>query len=298
MMRKLLLIFVILIYGGVLAAQELNCQVQVSAQQIQGTNKQVFETLQSDIFEFMTTRKWTNHVYSLDERIECNILINITEQVSSDEFKGTIQIQARRPVYNSSYNSVTLNFLDNDLHFKYIEYQPLEFNESTHTSNLTSLLAYYSYIILGLDYDSFTTEGGNEFFKKAEKIVNNAQNASEKGWKSFESKKNRYWLVENLLNERYNPIREFFYRYHRLGLDVMYEKVNDGRAEILATLELLQKVYRDKPGLFALRIVFDAKADELVNVFSDGFPEEKNKAYNILKEIDPSNSSKYAKIRN
>ena len=154
--------------------------------------------MQTAVYEFMNTRKWTEHVFSYDERIECNILINLTEQLSADEFKGTIQVQARRPVYNSSYNSVLLNFKDDDVQFKYVEYQTLEFNESTTPSNLTGLLAYYAYIILGLDYDTFSMEGGGQYFKKAETIVNKMQNSHAPGWKAFESKTNRYWLIENI----------------------------------------------------------------------------------------------------
>lgn len=277
-------------------SQELNCRVQVSHQAISGTNKEVFQSMQKDITEFMNNRKWTNHVYSVDERIECTILINLTSAVSSDEFKGTIQIQSNRPIYNTSYNSVILNHKDNDFHIKYVEFQPLEFNESTHTSNLSSILAYYAYIIIGLDYDTYSSSGGSSYFSKAEKIVNNAQNASEKGWKAFENLKNRYWLVENLKNNQYDAIRECLYTYHRLGLDVMSDKVTEGRAAIAEAIESLKKVHRSKPGSFLMKIFFTAKSEELIKIFSEGFPDEKNRVVQVLKEIDPANSSKYQKI--
>lgn len=280
--------------------QELKCNVQVVTQQIQGTNKQVFQTLQTAIYEFMNTTVWTNHVYGIDERIECNFLFNITEQLSADEFKGTLQIQSRRPVYNTNYNTVMFNYMDNDIHFRYVEFEPLQFDETQNLSNLTSILAFYAYIILGLDYDSFSFEGGTPFFQKAENIVNNAQNAREVGWKAFESTshKNRYWLINDILDDKYAPIREFNYRYHRHGLDVMDEKVVEGRAVIAESLENLQKVYREKPDPFMqlLKIILDAKADELVNIFSESFVEEKNRVVTILQEIDPSNQPKYQKI--
>ncbi len=283
------------------SAQELKCNVQIVTQQIQGTNKQVFQTLQTSIYEFMNNTTWTNHVYSIDERIECNLLFNITEQVSADEFKGTLQIQSRRPVYNTNYNTVMLNYMDNDIHFRYVEFEPLEFDETQHLSNLTSILAYWAYIILGMDYDSFSYMGGDPYFAQAEAIVAHAQNARESGWKPFESldHKNRYWLVTDLLNDSYRPIREFNYRYHRLGLDVMDEKVNEGRAVIAESLESLREVYRDRPDpfMYVLKVVLDAKSDEFVNIFSESFTEEKNRAVTILEEIDPANKNKYEKIQ-
>ncbi len=265
-------------------------------QQIQGTNVKVFETLQTALYEFMNNKKWTDHVYSMEERIECNIMINLTEQVSQDEFKGTIQVQATRPVFNTSYTSVLFNHMDNNMHFKYVEFQSLEFSETTHMSNLTSILAYYAYIILGLDYDTFSPKGGYEFFQKAEKIVNNAQNAPEKGWKAFEDLKNRYWLVENLLNDVYSPIRECYYAYHRQGLDLMAEKSQEARTYIADGLEGLRKVYQQKPGSFLMQIFFNAKTDEIVNIFSEAYPDEKMRMVNLLSQIDPVNSSKYQKI--
>jgi hypothetical protein len=227
-------------------------------------------------------------------------VFNITEQISADEFKGDLQIQVRRPVYNSSYNSVALNFKDNDIHFQYVEYQPLEFNPTTHLSNLTSILAFYAYVVIGLDYDTFGLEGGTPFFEMAQQIVNNAQNAPQRGWKAFEStsRRNRYWLVNSLMDEDYKNVRRFFYTYHRRGLDLMDSKVDQGRSEIAESLKLLQDVYRNKPDpfLFPLQIVFDAKSDEFVNVFSEGQTAEKNRVHAILTEIDPANSSKYEKI--
>jgi len=295
-MRKLLLLLLIILSVSNAKSQELRCNIQVVSQQIQGTNKQVFQTMQTAIYEFVNTRSWTDHIYDQDEKIECNILINLTDQISSDEFKGTMQIQARRPVFNSSYNTVLLNFKDNDIHFKYAEYQALEYNETTTPSSLTALLAFYANIIIGLDYDSFALEGGTPYFTRAESIVNKMQNAKYPGWKSFESKSNRYWLIENILNNSYRPVRECIYRYHRLGLDRMADKLTEGRSEIAESLRLLQKAHRAKPGSFILQIFFDAKADELVKIFAESFNDEKKRAYNILSDIDPANLTKYKKI--
>lgn len=295
-----ILLFVFFVGGLSVSSQELNCRVQIFSQQIQTSNKHIFESMQKDIYEFMNNRKWTDHVYSYDERIECSILINLTEQISADQFRGTIQIQSIRPIYNTNYNSVMLNLKDNDVQFTYQEFQSLEFNENTANPNLVSLLAYYAYIILGFDYDSYSLMGGTPFFQKAEKIVQNSQNLQEKGWKAFESQKNRYWLIENILSSKYAPIREFIYKYHRLGLDIMSEKQAEGRAQIAEALQLLQKVYREKPNpyMMFLQIVLEAKSDELIQVFSESFPDEKSRVVAILKEIDPTNASKYQRILN
>jgi len=298
MLKRLIFFLISLFISQNIFGQELRCNVQVNSSQIQGTNKQVFQTLQNAIYEFMNNTNWTKHVFSNEERIDCNILINVQDH-SGDEFKGSIQIQSRRPVFNSSYNSTIMNFKDDDVKFNYVEFEPLEFSISENRSNLTSLLAYYAYIIIGLDYDTFSLLGGTEYFQNAEKIVTNSTNVPEKGWKAFESRKNRYWLVENILNDRYKGLREFLYRYHRLGLDVMESKEVKGREEIAATLNLLQKIYRQKPDpyLFYYDLVMDSKADELVNVFSESFMAEADRVYKILVEIDPTRSDKYKKIK-
>ena len=299
-MVKLFLLILVIFLNLNIYAQELNCNVQILTQQIQGTNKQVFQTLEGAIYEFINNTSWTNHSFDVDERIECNMLFNITDQISDSEFSGTLQIQVRRPVYNSSLNTVLFNYVYNDLDFEYVEYQPMEFSETSHISNITSILANYVYIILGLDYDSFSYEGGTEFFEKAEKVVNNARNAKEKGWKSIDSqsRKNRYWLINNILLEDFSPAREFIYKYHRLGLDRMYEKLNEARAEIAENQTLLQQVYRNKPDPFMhfLQVIYDAKSDEIINIFKESLPEEKRRVFALLNEIDPANTNKYEKI--
>jgi hypothetical protein len=281
-------------------SQELICNVQISAQKIQGSNRQVFQSMQKDVYEFMNNTVWTNYVYSYSERIDCNFLINLTDQLSADEFKGTIQIQLSRPVFNTTYNTTMLNFIDNNFQFRYVEFQPLEFDPNVHRSNLISVLAYYTYIILGIDYDSFSPEGGTQYFQLAEKIVSNAQNAPETGWKPYDGSRNRnrYWLVKNILNKEYSEIRKFIYEYDRNGLDLMESRLGEARTNMAESLKLVQDVFRRKPDpfMYFLQLVIDAKADELVKIFSEAFPEEKSRVIQILTEIDPANKTKYEKI--
>jgi len=297
---KLLLLFLLTLIPGIINSQELNCNVQVSAQKVQGSNRQVFENMQRDIYEFMNNTVWSNHVYSYAERIDCNILININDQISADEFNGTIQVQLRRPIFNTTYNSTVLNFIDNNFRFRYVEFQPLEFDPSTHRSSLVSVLAYYAYIILGFDYDSFSPKGGTDFFRIAEKIVTNAQNAVEPGWKPYDGSRNRnrYWLVKNILDDEYSEIRQFIYDYNINGLDRMESRTSEARTNMVESLRLIQDVYRRKPDpfMYLIQVIVDAKSDELVNIFLESFPEEKSRVVQILTEIDPANKTKYEKI--
>jgi hypothetical protein len=281
-------------------SQELNCNVQISAQKIQGSNRQVFQSMQKDVYEFMNNTIWTNSIYSYSERVDCSILINLTDQLSADQFTGTIQVQMSRPVFNTTYNSTMLNFIDNSFQFRYVEFQPLEFNPGVYTSNLVSVLAYYAYIIIGFDNDSFSPEGGTQFFQLAEKIVTNAQNAPEPGWKPYDGSRNRnrYWLVKNILDKEYEGVRNFVYEYDINGLDLMESKIGEARTNIVESLKLIQDIFRKKPDpfLYYMQLVIDAKSDELVNIFTDAFPEEKSSVIQLLTEIDPANKSKYEKI--
>ncbi len=294
---KYSLLLIIVFLCKVSFSQELNCRIQVNASKLQAENTQrtVYEDMQKALFEFLNERVWTNNVFSTNERIECNFLLNLTERISADEFKATLQITYNRPAYNTGYDSPMLNILDKKVRFRYAEGEPLEFSESTH-SELVCLLAYYVYIILGFDYDSFSNMGGTPYFEKAEKIVSNAQSSSSTGWKSFEDRKNRYWLVENLLNNDYTAIREFSYKYHRLNLDRMHNKPAEVRSAIVEDLKPLLKMHRKRPSAYITQIFFDAKSDELVNIFSEAYGSEGQQAYNILKEIDPGHINKYEKI--
>ena len=295
-MKKFFGFIILMMSLNTVQAQELNCQINVMAPQIQNVDKKVFETLQQSIFEFMNNTKWTTDKYLNQERIECSVTITINERVSNDEYKGSIQVTSRRPVFQTSYNSPTLNFNDDNFQFKYIEYQPLEFSENGSNPNLTAVLAYYAYIILGVDYDSFSLYGGAPYFARAQTIVNNMQNAREAGWRAFESTKNRYWLSENMTNPVFKPYHEMFYHYHLKGPDMMAKKKDDGLSQISESLDLLMSVHKEKPGSLLLQSLFYAKADEIVNIYSGAYPDQKVKVSNLLNEIDPANGTKYSKI--
>ncbi len=276
-------------------SQEINCRIQVNSSQVQGTNKAVYEELQKALFEFLNNQIWTTHIYTIEERIECSFLLNITTVISADEFKGTLQVTSSRPVYKSGYDSPMVNILDKDIRFRYAEGQALEYSENSH-NDLTAIFAYYIYYVIGVDYDSFSNLGGTPFFEKAEKIVSSAQSSAFTGWKSFESRKNRYWLIENHLNTEYSALRSFSYSYHRLALDMMHSKPAESRTTIAADLSPLLKVHRQKPSSYIMQVFFDAKSDELVNILSESYSSEATRAYNILKQIDPGHLSKYEKI--
>jgi len=297
---KYYLLVLMVLVPEIISSQELNCNVQISAQRIQGSNRQVFESMQKDIYEFMNNTVWTNQVFSYAERLDCNILINLNDQLSADEFQGTIQVQLRRPVFNTTYNSTMLNFIDNSFQFRYVEFQPLEFDPNTFKTNLISVLAYYTYIMLGIDFDSFSPLGGTEYYQIAEKIVSNAQNAPEPGWKPYDASRNRnrYWLVKNILDKGYEGVRQFIYDYDINGLDKMESKISEARTSMSESLKLIQDVYRRKPDpfMYFLEIILEAKSDELINIFTEAFPEEKSRVVQILTEIDPANKVKYEKI--
>ena len=286
------------IFAQSAAAQELEIRIQVSHSQLQGVDNTKYENMQKALNEFVTNQIWTNNVFKTEERIKCNMLLNITKEVYSDEFQATLQVVSSRPVYGTGYDSPMLNILDKNIQFKYADGETLIFNENSH-DELTSLIAYYVYIIIGFDYDSFGKMGGTPYFEKAQKIVNNAQGSNYAGWKSFETnKRNRYWLAENLMNSIYAPIREYIYKYHRLGLDLMGTRLADGCASIAEGMNDLLKVHRQKSDSYLMSIFFDAKADEIVNIFSNSSDQaQQNKVYNFLKEIDASNLSKYDKIK-
>lgn len=289
-------LFIILLLTGIYdfcLGQELKCNISISSQKIQGTNRELFTNMQRDIYEFLNNKRWSDHVFAYDERIECSIQITLNEQVGSDQFKGSVQLRLGRPVYNSSYSTILLNFKDNDVDFNYREFEPMVYNENGQNTNLVNLLAFYANVMIGLDYDSYSLMGGNEFFTRAEYIVAQCQNARESGWKAFESRRNRYWLINNLQDRSYAPLRECIYRYHRLGLDVMPDNVTDGRLAIVEALELLRKAHQTKPNSYIMQVFFDAKSDEIVNIFKAAYADERKRVYNLVSEVNPANVSKY-----
>lgn len=295
-MRLVFSLFMVLfaVIPNLVRGQELRCHVSVSAPKIQGTNRELYSNMQRDIYEFMNNRRWSGHFFAEEERIECSLLFTIEEQSGSDRFRGSLQIKISRPVYNSSYQTVLLNLKDQDIDFIYHEFEALEYNENGQNSSLVYLLAFYANIILGLDYDSFSLMGGNEFYDKAENIVARCQNAQETGWKSYEDRKNRYWLIHHLQDRSFSAVRECIYQYHRLGLDAMSGEVNDGKSAISEALELLQKVHKAKPNTYLMQVFFDAKSDEIVQIFQSAFADERRRIYNIVSGVNQANIAKYA----
>ena len=296
-MRKLSLLSVFmlaLIFQA--GAQELNCTVSVISPRIQSSDKRIFTTLQTSIMEFINNTKWTQDKFKNEEKIECSIQIEIVERVSTDEFKGTIQVSARRPVYGTSYNSPLLNYKDDDFNFRYVEYQPLEYNDGQVNPNLVMVLAYYAYTIIGFDYDSYSPLGGSQFFAKAQAIVANSANAPEPGWKAFEGLRNRYWLMENINNPIYKPIRQFYYDMHRKGLDMMSKKQDESVRAIASSLEKLRRVHNDKPLSVFMKTLFDAKSDEMAIRVSGAPADVKSTPKLTLRDNDPINTTKYQKI--
>jgi len=294
--RSILLLVIACLTIGTVKAQELECQVSVVSQQVQGSNREVYDNMQKAIAEFLNNQSWSDHIFKEEERIQCQFMFNIVERVSDDEFQGSLQIQSSRPIYGASITTVMFNHRDNDVNFKYNEFEPLRYNETQYTSNLISILAFYANIIIGLDYDSFSQDGGSLFFQRAETIVANAQNSNQTGWSAYENNKNRYWLVENLLNDKFSAMRSCLYRYHRLGLDRMSERIDEGRAEIAEALIELRPAYRENPTAMVFQVFFTAKSDEIVNIFSQSYPDEKNRVITALKEVDPGNTSKWDRI--
>ena len=276
-------------------AQELNCQVSVIAPQIQSTPKRIWKSMETSIYEFMNDRRWTNDNFAIDERIDCSILVTINEQ-SGNNFSGTIQVTSNRPVYRTDYQSAMINILDNNVEFNYLENTRIDFSIDRFQNNLASILAFYAYIIIALDYDSFSPEGGTEYYNLAQQIVNTASTSPASGWKAFEDTKNRYWLVDNFLHTTFRPFRQCLYDYHRQGLDLMYEETEQGRTKIYQSLETLKAVHQMKPASYNLQVWFNAKSDEIVNLFSKAPQTQKTKLFNTLQVIDPGNISKYQGI--
>jgi len=295
-MRKILTIFLFISLSANTFAQELNCQVSINSQQVEGADKRRFQTLQTSVYEFMNSRIWTNRKFKTEERIDCSVFITFNKSTSGESYQGSIQIQSRRPIFNSSYNSPLLNIKDDNFSFTWVEYDPLNFDINSYSNNLTSILAYYAYVIIGMDFDSFSMLGGNEYFNNAQTVVNNAQSTSYTGWKSFESDKNRYWFIENILNSRYEDFRGFTYKFHREGLDVMHDNASKGRVEALKAIKLLAKVHKVRPNLRVMKVLFDAKRDEFIGLFAGGQANEKTQAKEILISIDPANAGKYQKM--
>ena len=279
------------------SANELRCTVTINSDQIQGSNKEMFNTLKQSIEEFVNNSKWTDLTFQEKERIECSMML-VVKSVSDNILKCEFTCQTRRPVFGTTYSTPLLNFQDRDFSFSYQEFDRLDFQTSTFTSNLTALIAYYCYLMIGYDMDSFSRMGGTPYFQMCENIVTAAQSASldeaeAKGWKAFDSNRNRYALINNLMDEAFKPYRMFFYEYHRLGLDEMMNNVANARARIAAGLPVLKDASRARRATYVVTAFLDAKNDELVNIFAGGTSEEKKKVYELLTDIDPTRQSIY-----
>ncbi|MEZ5016780.1 MAG: DUF4835 family protein [Flavipsychrobacter sp.] len=292
---------------SILQAQELNCNVRVMHDAIQNVDKELFVQMEKAITEFLNTRKWTNDQFNPNEKIECNVLLNVTEPLSGVQngFKATLNIQASRPVYNTSYNSPIVNYIDRDVIFSYSQFAPLQYDDNrvagtnAFASNLTAILAYYSYLIIGLDYDSFKPNGGSEYLKKAQNVVNNApeQGKSIRGWKAVEGNRNRYWILDQLLNPRFKALRAYWYNMHRVGLDNMYKKPEESRMVILQGINTLSQLQRENPGAVLLQFFFNAKSDEIASVVAQIPKDQRGLYITMLQQVDVPNAQKYNSLK-
>tara|TARA_R110001583_G_scaffold55642_3_gene168703 strand:- start:777 stop:1664 length:888 start_codon:yes stop_codon:yes gene_type:complete len=294
-MRNFLVVFIFLFSFVGVSAQELNCVVTVNSDQVSQTNQQIFKTLERSLNDFVNKTKWTNRIYKENERVNAQMFITITEY-ESNRFKGNIQIQSSRPVFNTSYETPIFNYKDNQFSFEYIEFQPLILNENVFESNLVSVVAYYSYLILGLDADTFTLEGGTEMFRKAQNIVTQAQSSSSLGW-SQSTDRSRFELVDNLMSNTYREYRVAMYNYHRKGIDILADNNSTGKQVIAGTLNLFETMIKRRPNAFLISTFFDAKSDEIRNIFSDGPKVDIVKLKETLNRIAPLYSSTWNEIK-
>lgn len=296
-MKKLALYILLFCCGSVVSAQDLNARVQVLSPKIQTTNKRIFQSLETAMKDFLNGRKWAADDILPQERIDCSFTFNIVSWDGNSAFSAELQVQSQRPVYNASYTTTLLNVNDRDFDFTYTEGQSIDYTDQSFQSNLSAVMAFYAYIIVGMDYDSFSKFGGTSYFAAAQNIVNNAQASNYKGWKAFDSNLNRYWLAENLNNRVYSNLRGFMYDYHRNGLDLMAENSAKGRKVIAGILPTLSQLDRQRVGAMWPTVFFTAKSDELVNIFTRADLQQKNQAMNILTKADPANGNKYAVLQ-
>ncbi len=300
-MRKISLLFIVAFLCKIAAAQELKANVTVVSNQVgNNVNQNVFRTLQTALSTFLNTRKWTSDNFAQNERIECNFLLNLQSTGDLNVYNASITVQAARPVFNTSYLSPIINFKDDNVSFKYVEFQQLEFNENRVSgsdaliSNLTAIVAYYANMVLAFDYDSFSPRGGDLYFQKAQNIVNNAPDGRGiSGWKAFDGRRNRYWLVENMLNSRYTIMHDVYYNYYRLGMDKLYEDENNARLEVMNVLNLMNNFITDNPNKMISQFFFQGKSTELVKIFSKAPQQDKARASEILQRLDITNAGKY-----
>ena len=305
MLRKTLFTLLLSLFTYFLFGQELQVRLTVVANKISTqVDKKVFQTLQTSLTNFMNNRKWTNEVYQPNEKIQCNFLLNLDKELGQNVYKATLLVQAARTAYNSTYQSPLINFQDDNIVFRYVEFQPIEFNENRIqgsdpiASNLTAIFAYWAYMILGFDYDSYQLRGGDMFFQKAMNIVNNAPEGRDiTGWKNFESLRNRYWLAENLNNNRFTLMHDAIYTYYRTGLDLFFANQDEGRNGVFNALNYLSTVDMENPNSMIMQFFFQGKSSELVNIFMRANPDIKLRALNMLLKLDLTNSQAYKDLK-
>ena len=298
---KILLLFFFGLFIATAHSQELNARVTINSSRVGTTvNKSVFQTLQNALTTFLNTRKWTSDNFLPNEKIDCNFLLNVQSTEEPNVYSASLTVQAARPAFSSSYLSPMINYQDEDILFKYIEFRQLEFNENrvsgsdAQASNLTAVFAYYAYMILGFDYDSYSLKGGNLYFQKAQNIVNNAPEARGiSGWKAFDGVRNRYWLVENMLNSRYAIMHDIIYNYYRMSLDKMYEDENGARAQMMNVLNLLNNYNSDNPNTMINQVFFQGKTNEFIKIFSKAPQQDKARASELLQKMDITNATRY-----
>jgi len=295
-MKLNLYIFLLLLFFGIVHGQQLNCTVNVNADKVAITNKQIFTTLEKSLTDFINKTDWTGTPIKQQEKINCSMYITVTAY-DSNQFTATIQVQSSRPIYNSSYSSPILNFNDNDFSFKYNEFENLNFNPTNFESNLVSVVAFYSYVILGMDADTFTKQGGNKYLETAQDVASVAISGGYKGWNQADGNQNRFFLINDMLSNTFSPFREALYQYHFEGLDIMHSDLKSAKLKIKEAIIALGKISETRPNAFLTRVFFDAKSDEIVSIFSGGPSIDSKELIENLNKISPMNLSKWGGIK-
>lgn len=297
-MRKYFLIIILFLTClAKVHSQDMLASISVSARSVDGTDRTIYDAMQKSLSDMVNGRSWTPYQLKPDERFKIRMSINITDRISDTEFKGSISIVMGRVVFNSNYESPILNLMDNNLHFYYNQYEPLEYIENVYTNNLVSVVAFYIYYGLGIQFDTFQASGGQEYYEKANNIVRSAQNSQETGWKTQDGDKSRYRMLEYIMSPTYRSLRTFLYQFHRQGLDIMADNLENGRTQVSRALEELKRAYLERPSLYLTQTMIDVKRDEIINIFKGASDSEKNTIVDLMKQIDATNSSKYEAIK-
>ena len=295
-MKKLLSLFLFSFIFSAGNSQEINFQLSVNSDLVNQTNQQVFKTLEVSINEFMNNKAWTNQNRLNEERLDCSMVLNLTAYNGS-QFQGTLQVQIQRPVFNTNFKTPILSHLDKDINFTYQEFQPLFYNTSTYESNLVSLLSFYAFLSLGMEADTFKLNGGNPFYATAQQILNLTSQNQSKGWNQADGNRSRYWLIETLRSNTFKEYRTVMYEYHRKGLDLMTENPGQAKRNIINSIASLNSLYSRRPNSFLNQIFFDAKSDEIVDIFSDGPEVDFQSSLNLLNKIAPFFGPKWKRIK-